>query len=189
MSKSKSEEKYESLKAYYREQAAVKEKELHMDLLAVRHEYVPHHLKRKFLTGLGVFGTVYLVEKLIFGKKLPRIVRFTTSLSATVFAPRLYRLLEEKFLALGELEPVELEMLEDQQLSQDAVSADSAMAGAENPSESEMQPFTSAPPSSTDLPAADNTETLPSDVKDIPLPPADTGKLTDTDKSEPQDKA
>jgi hypothetical protein len=116
MSKSRSEQKYESLKAHYKAEAAIKEKELHMDLLAVRHEYVPHHLKRKFLTGLGVFGGVYLLEKIIFGKRIPRIIRFTTALSSTVFAPKVYRILSDKLLSVGELDPIEMEMLEDQRL-------------------------------------------------------------------------
>jgi len=191
MSKSRSEQKYESLKEYYKEQAAVKEKELHMDLLAVRHEYVPHHLKRKFLTGLGIFGTVYLVEKLIFGKKLPRIIRFTTSLSATVFAPRVYRLLEEKLLAMGELEPLELEMLEDQQLSKDAVNS----PPVEQPTETGMpETFTTAltdtppppPPATPDIEAQE--ERLPPMVDDIPSPPADTGDLTNSDTESEKEK-
>ncbi len=121
MSKSRSEEKYQQLRASYQKQARALEKELHEDLSSVRHEYVPHHLKRKFLTGLGIFGTVYLAEKLLFGKKIPRIVRFTTSLSAIVLAPKIYRLIEDKILSIGELDPMELEMLEDQQLDEAAV--------------------------------------------------------------------
>lgn len=189
MSKSRSEQKYEELKAYYKEKASAKEKELHMDLLAVRHEYIPHHLKRKFLTGVGIFGSVYLVEKLIFGKKLPRIIRFTTSLSAIVFAPKVYRILEDKFLGLGELEPLEMEMLEDQQLSSDAV-ADTERAVANDPyAPDENEGTTSTitrplgapiePKSATsiaeDVPPPPDAPPEQTYEKDIPSPPADTG--------------
>ncbi len=117
MSKSKSKQNYEELKAYYKLQAKEKEKQLHMDLTAVRHEYIPHHLKSKFLTGCALFGSVYLTEKLIFGKRLPRIVRFTTSLAGIVLVPKIYQKLHDKFTGIGEIEPMELEMIEDQQLA------------------------------------------------------------------------
>lgn len=184
MSKSRSQQKYEELKAYYREKASAKEKELHMDLLAVRHEYVPHHLKRKFLTGLGIFGSVYLVEKLIFGKKLPRIIRFTTSLSAVVFAPKVYRLLEDKFLGLGELEPVEMEMLEDQQLSRDAV-ADTEQTVADDPYAKEDHVSTTVVPEEPIPPPLEPKPessapaippAAPRSESNIPSPPADTGQ-------------
>lgn len=119
MSKNKTQKKYEELKAYYKEEARKTEKQLHMDLVAVRHEYVPHHLKNKFLTGCTIFGSVYLVEKMIFGKRLPRIIRFTTALSAIVWAPKVYQKLHDKITGVGELEPVEMEMIEDQQLAED----------------------------------------------------------------------
>ncbi|WPP51306.1 hypothetical protein [Catalinimonas niigatensis] len=118
MSKS-SKKKYEELKAYYKAEAKKTEKQLHMDLVAVRHEYVPHHLKSKFLTGCAIFGSVYLAEKMIFGKRLPRIIRFTTALSSIVWAPKVYQKLHDKLTGIGELEPVEMEMIEDQQLAED----------------------------------------------------------------------
>lgn len=185
MSKSKSEAKYESLKAYYRAQAAAKEKELHMDLLAVRHEYVPHHLKRKFLTGLGIFGTVYLVEKLIFGKKLPRIIRFTTSLSATVFAPRIYRLLEAKLLALGEMEPIEMEMLEDQMLSEQPQAA--PLPSEETATDTVPPEAAVTPPPPVQPNISDQESSLPPKTDDVPDPPTGTGEISDdkTDKDRP----
>jgi hypothetical protein len=119
MSKKNSIKKYEELKTYYKTQARNTEKQLHMDLVAVRHEYVPHHLKSKFLTGCAIFGSVYLVEKMIFGKRLPRIIRFTTALSSIVWAPKVYQKLHDKLTGVGELEPIEMEMIEDQQLAED----------------------------------------------------------------------
>lgn len=119
MSKNDSKKKYEELKAYYKAEAKKTEKQLHMDLVAVRHEYVPHHLKSKFLTGCAIFGSVYLAEKMIFGKRLPRIIRFTTALSSIVWAPKVYQKLHDKLTGIGELEPIEMEMIEDQQLAVD----------------------------------------------------------------------
>jgi len=148
MSKNRSEEKYQQLRATYQEQAKALEKELHEDLLSVRHEYVPHHLKRKFLTGLGIFGTIYLAEKLLFGKRLPRIIRFTTSLSAIVWAPKVYRLIENKILSIGELDPMELEMLEDQQLD---------VAAVESYSTTEAIDDTVTPPIATESSTEDQT--------------------------------
>lgn len=132
MSKSRTDKKYKELKASFQERAKSIEKELHEDLLAVRHEYVPHHLKRKFLTGLGIFGTVYLAEKLLFGKRIPRIIRFTTSLSAIVLAPKVYRLIEDKILSFGALDPNELELLEDQQLDNEPFSGETTHESADS---------------------------------------------------------
>lgn len=181
MSKSRSEEKYESLKAYYKAQAAAKEKELHMDLLAVRHEYVPHHLKRKFLTGLGIFGMVYLAEKLIFGKKLPRIVRFTTSLSATVFAPRLYRLLEDKLLDLGEIEPIEMDMLEDQMPSDQPGTVTPTPRKVTEPSFKEAA---GAPTPPAEPPISDQESELPPSSGNVASPPAGKGEMSSDDQAD-----
>jgi len=161
---SRSEKKYQELKSYYQEQASIKEKELHMDLLAVRHEYVPHHLKQKFLTGLGIFGTVYLAEKLIFGKRLPRILRFTTSIAATVATPRVYRFLENKLLGIGELSPVELEMLEDQPVSQNSTTdTDPLVRDPEVPMSFPEKPFeTQTPPPAS--PSSTQTNHLDADA-------------------------
>lgn len=117
MSKNHSQKKYEELKAYYKEEAKKTEKQLHMDLVAVRHEYVPHHLKSKFLTGCAIFGSVYLAEKIVFGKRLPRIIRFTTALTSIVWAPKVYQKVHDKLTGIGQLEPMEIEMMEDQQLA------------------------------------------------------------------------
>ncbi|MDF9797739.1 hypothetical protein OKW21_003002 [Catalinimonas alkaloidigena] len=115
MSKKTSQKKYEELKTYYKEEAKAIEKQLHMDLVAVRHEYIPHRLKNKFITGCAIFGSVYLAEKLIFGKRLPRIIRFTTSLSAIVWAPKVYQKMHDKLTGIGAQDPIEMEMIEDQQ--------------------------------------------------------------------------
>ncbi|WKN31327.1 hypothetical protein PZB74_20460 [Porifericola rhodea] len=124
MSKKNSQKKYEEIKAYYKKQAEAVEKELHMDLVAVRHEYVPHHLKNKFLTGCAIFGSMYLAEKLIFGKRLPRIVRFTTSLSAIVWAPKVYQKIHDKITGVGEQAPIEMEVFEDQLTEEDRLGYD-----------------------------------------------------------------
>lgn len=176
MSKNRSEEKYQQLKATYQEQAKALEKELHEDLLAVRHEYVPHHLKRKFLTGLGIFGTVYLAEKLLFGKRIPRIIRFTTSLSAIIWAPKVYRLIEDKILSIGELDPMELEMLEDQQLDEASVDSDSTAEPVDD---------TEAPPLATEPSAEDQTSGQQISSEN---PGAGTPYEPDTDIEKPTDQ-
>ncbi|MFP4091000.1 MAG: hypothetical protein ACLFUB_18640 [Cyclobacteriaceae bacterium] len=107
--------KFEEIKAYYKQEAKNKEKQLHMDLWAVRHEYVPHHLKKKFLSGCAIFGLTYLVEHAIFGKKLPFTVKFVGALASTVMVPKVYRKLEDKLLGVGEMQVIEMETLEDQQ--------------------------------------------------------------------------
>ena len=118
--KSKSDKKYEEIKAYYKTKAKAKEQDMHMDLMAVRHEYVPHHLKYKFLTGLALFGSVYLTEKLIFGKKLPRIIRFTTSLAAVVAAPKVYDLVGKKVFNSDGEAPTQIEVVPESRLSHEA---------------------------------------------------------------------
>jgi hypothetical protein len=105
----KTDKKFEEIKAYYKKEAKAHEKQLHMDLWAVRHEYVPHHLKKKFLSGCAIFGMTYLLEHAIFGKKLPFTVKFTGALAATVLSPRLFRKLEDKVLGIGEMEPIRVE--------------------------------------------------------------------------------
>lgn len=190
MSKNRSEEKYQQLRATYQEQAKALEKELHEDLLSVRHEYVTHHLKRKFLTGLGIFGTVYLAEKLLFGKRIPRIIRFTTSLSAIIWAPKVYRLIEDKILSIGELDPMELEMLEDQQLDEATVDSDSTA----EPVDDLVTPSLASEPSTEDQTSEQQISsenpgvgTPPESDTDIEKPTDQTGTTEDgKDQENPQ---
>jgi len=167
MSKSRADKKFDQLKAYYRAQASDKAKELHIDLVEVRHEYVPHNLKNKFMTGLALYGTVYLSEKLIFGKRLPRIVRFTTSLAATVMTPKVYRLLEDKLLGIGKMRPIEVEMLEDQQRS-------SPQPGT-TPVTTSHREFGSSPVVAT----PDNSTTVMPSTPAPPPPPAEPVRFAD----------
>ncbi|MEK6481145.1 hypothetical protein WJR50_26620 [Catalinimonas sp. 4WD22] len=158
MSKKNSQKRYEELKAYYKDEAKSIEKQLHMDLVAVRHEYVPHHLKSKFITGCAIFGSVYLAEKLLFGKRLPRIIRFTTSLSAIIWAPKVYQKMHDKLTGIGEQEPIEMEMIEDQQFYED----DNLETSDENymlmeEAEETTEPF-SEEPIKSDMPVEDESK-------------------------------
>ncbi len=97
MSQLPSQEEYERLKNHYQLLAKQKEKELSSDLVALRNDLVPKYLKGKFLMGCAVFGTTYMLEELIFRKRVPGLVKFVGALSATVATPRLYRMIYENY--------------------------------------------------------------------------------------------
>ncbi len=104
MSKHPSQIAYEKAKARHKAIALEKEKMIQEDLKAIRQKYVPKNMKKKILTGCILFGVVYLTEELIFRKKIPGILKFTGAVAATVMAPRLFDLLQDNFLGLGENE-------------------------------------------------------------------------------------
>lgn len=106
MSKHSSQEEYEKVKARLKAEASEKEKLIQQDLTALRREYMPRHLKKKFMTGCAIFGLTYLTEELIFRKKLPGILKFTGALAATAMAPKIYSFIQENFLIISEVESV-----------------------------------------------------------------------------------
>jgi hypothetical protein len=101
MSQLPSQEEYERVKNHYQNLAKEKEKELGSDLVALRNDLVPKYLKGKFLMGCAIFGTTYMIEELIFRKRVPGLVKFVGALSATVAAPRLYRMLYQNYFEVN----------------------------------------------------------------------------------------
>jgi len=106
MSQLPSQEEYEQIKSYYQTLAKKKEKELGSDLVALRNDLLPKYLKGKFLMGCAIFGTTYMLEELIFRKRVPGLVKFVGALSATVAAPRLYRLLYQNYFEVSPEAPL-----------------------------------------------------------------------------------
>lgn len=102
MSKHPSQEEYEKAKAKHKAIAREKEKMISEDLYAVKRALIPRHLKKKILTGCAVFTVVYLTEELVFRKKLPGIIKFAGAVAATTMAPKLYTLIQDNFLVIGE---------------------------------------------------------------------------------------
>lgn len=97
MSQLPSQEEYERVKEHYKTLAKEKEQILSSDLVALRNDLVPKYLKGKFLTGCAIFGATYMVEELLFRKKVPGIVKFVGAISATVVAPKLYRMVYQNY--------------------------------------------------------------------------------------------
>ena len=91
MSKLESEKKYEEVKNWHKATARAKEKKIKQDLSRLMSSATPRFLREKLVMGCVVFGSVYLAEELLFGKKVPGIVKFVGAVSATAFAPKLYR--------------------------------------------------------------------------------------------------
>lgn len=102
MSKLSSQEKYEKAKAKQKVIALEKEKMIQQDLDTIRREYIPKQIKKKLITGCGIFGAVYLAEELIFKKKIPGVVKFMGALAATAMTPKIFSLIQENFLIIGE---------------------------------------------------------------------------------------
>ncbi|WKN43646.1 hypothetical protein [Tunicatimonas pelagia] len=97
MSQLPSQEEYERVKKEYQQQARDLEKKLGSDLVDLRNDLVPKYLKGKFLTACAIFGATYMVEELIFRKKVPGLVKFVGALSATVVAPKVYRMVYQNY--------------------------------------------------------------------------------------------
>ena len=90
MSNLHSQEEYEAIKNQHKALAREKEKKIKRDLARLMSEATPRFLREKLVMGCMVFGSVYLIEELLFRKKVPGIVKFAGAVSATVFAPKIY---------------------------------------------------------------------------------------------------
>jgi hypothetical protein len=99
MSELRSKEEYESIKAQHRAIAREKEKKIKRDLSRLLSDATPRYLREKLVTSCIIFGSVYLVEEILFKKRVPGIVKFAGAVSAAAFAPKLYRLLYRNFAA------------------------------------------------------------------------------------------
>ncbi len=99
MSKLHSQEEYETIKSQHRAIAREKEKKIKRDLTRLVSDATPRYLREKLVTSCIVFGSVYLLEEIIFKKRVPGIVKFAGAVSATAFAPKIYRALYHKFAA------------------------------------------------------------------------------------------
>lgn len=97
MSKLHSEEEYEAIKSQHKAIAREKEKKIKRDLTRLVSDATPRYLREKLVTACIVFGSVYLVEEIIFKKRVPGIVKFAGAVSATAFAPKIYRALYRNF--------------------------------------------------------------------------------------------
>ncbi|MEQ9438583.1 MAG: hypothetical protein RIG62_06025 [Cyclobacteriaceae bacterium] len=106
MSQLPSQEEYERVKNEYKTLARDKEKLLSSDLVAVRNDLLPKYLKGKFLTGCAVFASSYMLQELVFRKKVPGLVKFVGALSATVAAPKIYRVLYENYFEVKSDSPL-----------------------------------------------------------------------------------
>ena len=99
MSKLHSQEEYEAIKGQHQAIAREKEKKIKRDLTRLLSDATPRYLREKLVTSCIVFGSVYLVEEIIFKKRVPGIVKFAGAVSATAFAPKIYRTLYRNFAA------------------------------------------------------------------------------------------
>ncbi len=99
MSKLHSQEEYEAIKSQHQAIAREKEKKIKRDLTRLLSDATPRYLREKLVTSCIVFGSVYLVEEIIFKKRVPGIVKFAGAVSATAFAPKIYRTLYRNFAA------------------------------------------------------------------------------------------
>ena len=97
MSKLESEKKYEHIKNLHKANAQEREKKIKRDLALLLSSATPRFLREKLVMSCAVFGSVYLVEELIFRKRVPGIVKFVGAVSATAFAPKMYRALYANF--------------------------------------------------------------------------------------------
>ena len=97
MNRLESEKKYEEIKGLHKASAREKEKRIKRDLALIMSSATPRFLREKLVTSCIVFGSVYLVEELIFRKRVPGIVKFVGAVSATAFAPKIYRTLYANF--------------------------------------------------------------------------------------------
>lgn len=106
MSKNSSLEAYEKAKAKHKAIALEKEKMIQQDLYAIRRKFVPRNLKKKFLTGCGIFGIVYLTEELLFRKKVPGILKFIGAVAATAMTPKIFPLIQGNFLIVEDVSAI-----------------------------------------------------------------------------------
>lgn len=99
MSKLHSQEEYEEIKNQHKAIAREKEKKIKRDLTRLMSDATPRYLREKLVTSCIVFGAVYLLEEIIFKKRVPGIVKFAGAVSAVAFAPKIYRSLYPNFAA------------------------------------------------------------------------------------------
>ena len=99
MSKLQSQEEYEAIKNQHRAIAREKEKKIKRDLTRLVSDATPRYLRERLVTSCIVFGSVYLLEEIIFKKRVPGIVKFAGAVSVTAFAPKIYRALYHNFAA------------------------------------------------------------------------------------------
>ena len=99
MSELHSEEEYQAIKSQHKAIAREKEKKIKRDLTRLMSDATPRYLREKLVTSCIVFGSVYLLEEIIFKKRIPGIVKFAGAVSATAFAPKIYRALYRNFTA------------------------------------------------------------------------------------------
>ena len=97
MNRLESERKYEEIKSLHKASAREKEKRIKRDLSLIMSSATPRFLREKLVMSCAVFGSVYLVEELIFRKRVPGIVKFVGAVSVTAFAPKIYRTLYANF--------------------------------------------------------------------------------------------
>ena len=97
MSNLHSEEEYEAIKDQHKALAREKEIKIKQDLARLMSDATPRFIREKLVMSCLVFGSVYLIEELLVRKKVPGIVKFAVAVSATAFAPKIYRALYRNF--------------------------------------------------------------------------------------------
>lgn len=97
MSNLHSNKEYETIKNQHKALAREKEVKIKQDLARLMSDATPRFLREKLVMSCLVFGSVYLAEELLVRKKVPGIVKFAVAISATAFAPKMYRALYRNF--------------------------------------------------------------------------------------------
>ena len=97
MSNLHSKKEYEAIKNQHKALAREKEVKIKQDLARLLSDATPRFIREKLVMSCLVFGSVYLAEELLVRKKVPGIVKFAVAVSATAFAPKIYRALYRKF--------------------------------------------------------------------------------------------
>ncbi len=97
MSTLHSKQEYESIKEQHKAIAREKEAKIKQDLSRLLSDATPRFVREKIVTSCIIFGSTYLVSELLFRKRIPGIVKFAGAVSATAFAPKIYRILYRRF--------------------------------------------------------------------------------------------
>ncbi len=92
-----SKKEYEAIKNQHKALAREKEIKIKQDLARLVSDATPRFIREKLVMSCLIFGSVYLVEELLVRKKVPGIVKFAVAVSATAFAPKIYRALYSNF--------------------------------------------------------------------------------------------
>ena len=85
MSHLHSKEEYEAIKNQHKTIAREKEAKIKRDLSRLLSEATPRYVREKLVTSCIIFGSTYLIEELIFRKRVPGIVKFTGAVAVTAF--------------------------------------------------------------------------------------------------------